>query len=142
MQLSITIHQPPHPESLIQVVAEPGLDIDLLERLDVTPRCTIRLAQLEPRVAVVDVRDLPLGALSVLLRMWGQASPTTRFLAIGEPGDEEMARHAVAAGASAYLTRDHSASAVSQALRSIVRGGWHLGPTGKRAVARLLGGRP
>jgi DNA-binding NarL/FixJ family response regulator len=138
MHLRITIHQDTHPESRLDVAYAPEFRVEVVARLTLTPETIPRLVELAPDALVADVRDLSLGTVTMLLRLWREALPSLRILTVGAEGDEEMARHAIASGSAAYLSRDHSPAALGHALRNVARGGWHLGATGKRAVASLL----
>lgn len=136
--ITATIHQRAFPDSRLDVMDPAGRWIRILARLDLSPESAQRLAALQPQVAILDLREQPLAMAGALLDACSAVSPQPRILVVGSPADDEMAALCLAAGASAYLSRDHGATALTRAVQDIVRGGWHMGATGKRAVATLV----
>ena len=137
MEIRVVTVQFENAETSVPMPAD--LPPHLVERLMGTPAAIARLRALAPDAVIVDVSGRRVDESTALLRRIRGASPRSKILVIGDAGDIAMAREAVLAGAAAYLSRHRSAFALSEALRSIVKGGWHLSPTGKQAVASLLG---
>jgi two-component system nitrate/nitrite response regulator NarL len=81
----------------------------------------------DPDVAVVDV-GLPDGDGVELTRLLRTAHPHCRVLVLTMTADADLARQAMAAGASGFLVKETDPEVVLGALRTVAEGGLVLGP--------------
>lgn len=96
------------------------------------------LAISKPAIVVADLRVAGSVDPARVFREVLTASPATQIVAICAPGDEDGAKHALAAGAAACLTRQSDPLAVLRAINDVMRGRMHLSPTGQRAIRDVL----
>lgn len=64
--------------------------------------------------------------------------PTIRILALSVHPEDEWAVRALRAGASGYLTKDHSPDQLLEAIRRVYRGGKYVSPTLAEQLAKQL----
>jgi two-component system invasion response regulator UvrY len=64
--------------------------------------------------------------------------PTIRVLALSVHPEDEWAVRALRAGASGYLTKDHSPDQLLEAIRRVYRGGKYVSPTLAEQLAKQL----
>ena len=103
-------------------------------------------------LVLLDV-SMPGGLFLETLRELRARHPTIRVLALSVHPEDEWAVRALRAGASGYLTKDHSPDQLLEAIRRVYRGGKYVSPTlaeqlathldggGKRAPHELLSDR-
>ena len=66
--------------------------------------------------------------------------PTVRVLALSVHPEDQWAVRALRAGASGYLTKDHSPDQLLEAIRRVYRGGKYVSPTLAERLAEQLNG--
>ena len=66
--------------------------------------------------------------------------PTVRVLALSVHPEDQWAVRALRAGASGYLTKDHSPDQLLEAIRRVYRGGKYVSPTLAERLAEQLDG--
>jgi len=66
--------------------------------------------------------------------------PTVRVLALSVHPEDQWAVRALRAGASGYLTKDHSQDQLLEAIRRVYRGGKYVSPTLAERLAEQLNG--
>jgi DNA-binding NarL/FixJ family response regulator len=66
--------------------------------------------------------------------------PTVRVLALSVHPEDQWAVRALRAGASGYLTKDHSPDQLLEAIRRVYRGGKYVSPTLAEQLAKQLDG--
>lgn len=114
------------PAEGIELVADACFDYDGLERIET----------LLPEVVVLDIRGLR-GSPTAPMAAVRRAAPAARLVVVGSPGDEIMARAALVAGASGYVSRDPNPAAILAAILGTARGEMHLTNTAQRVVQKM-----
>ena len=79
-------------------------------------------------LVLLDV-SMPGGLFLETLRELRTRHPTIRVLALSVHPEDEWAVRALRAGASGYLTKDHSPDQLLEAIRRVYRGGKYVSPT-------------
>ncbi len=97
------------------------------------------LALHAPQVAVLDVSMPGPGIAEVLTRV-GVEFPAVRTLVLSMFSEELYAKRALAAGASAYLSKDQSPELLVEAIRKVARGGRYVSPSLADLLVAELGG--
>jgi len=101
------------------------------------------LAGLETKptdLVLLDV-SMPGGLFLETLREVRDRHPSIRVLALSVHPEDEWAVRALKAGASGYLTKDHSPDQLLDAIRRVYRGGKYVSPTlAERLASQLDGG--
>src|SRR3989440_4193304 len=95
-------------------------------------------------LVLLDV-SMPGGLFLDTLRELRTRHPTIRVLALSVHPEDEWAVRALRAGASGYLTKDHSPDQLLDAIRRVYRGGKYVSPTLAEQLAKHLdagGARP
>ncbi len=91
-------------------------------------------------LVLLDV-SMPGGLFLETLRELRTRHPTIRVLALSVHPEDEWAVRALRAGASGYLTKDHSPDQLLDAIRRVYRGGKYVSPTlAERLATHLDGG--
>lgn len=119
------------------VEADPGMTIsgeagdatELLKALDTSPTDLVLL----------DV-SMPGGPFLETLGRLRERHPTIRVLTLSVHPEEQWAVRALRAGASGYLTKDHSPDQLLEAIRRVYRGGKYVSPTLAEHLAKQLNG--
>ncbi len=111
----------------LELVAEAGDGRDALERI----------RDLQPQVAVLDIRMPGLEGTQVLaaMRREGLATEVLFLSAFMEP---ELAYKTVASGAKGYLSKESSRHEVCEAIVSIARGGTAFAPEAQAGLAQQI----
>jgi DNA-binding NarL/FixJ family response regulator len=119
------------------VAADPGLVVageagdaeELLTALDRTATDLVLL----------DV-SMPGGPFLDTLQRLRAKHPTVRVLVLSVHPEDQWAVRALRAGASGYLTKDHSPDQLLEAIRRVYRGGKYVSPTLAEHLAKQLDG--
>jgi len=90
-------------------------------------------------LVLLDV-SMPGGLFLETLRELRTRHPTIRVLALSVHPEDEWAVRALRAGASGYLTKDHSPDQLLEAIRRVYRGGKYVSPTLAEQLATHLDG--
>ena len=90
-------------------------------------------------VVLLDV-SMPGGAFLETLRDLRAQHPTIRVLALSVHPEDQWAVRALRAGASGYLTKDHSPEQLLEAIRRVYRGGKYVSPALAEHLAQQLDG--
>ncbi len=90
-------------------------------------------------LVLLDV-SMPGGLFLETLRELRARHPTIRVLALSVHPEDEWAVRALRAGASGYLTKDHSPDQLLEAIRRVYRGGKYVSPTLAEQLATHLDG--
>jgi len=101
------------------------------------------LAGLETKATDLVLLDvsMPGGLFLETLRELRDRHPSIRVLALSVHPEDEWAVRALKAGASGYLTKDHSPDQLLHAIRRVYRGGKYVSPTlAERLASQLDGG--
>ncbi len=101
------------------------------------------LAGLETKATDLVLLDvsMPGGLFLETLRELRARHPSIRVLALSVHPEDEWAVRALKAGASGYLTKDHSPDQLLDAIRRVYRGGKYVSPTlAERLASQLDGG--
>ena len=101
------------------------------------------LAGLETKATDLVLLDvsMPGGLFLETLKELRTRHPTIRMLALSVHPEDEWAVRALRAGASGYLTKDHSPDQLLDAIRRVYRGGKYVSPTlAERLATHLDGG--
>ena len=88
-------------------------------------------------LVLLDV-SMPGGLFLETLRELRTRHPTIRVLALSVHPEDEWAVRALRAGASGYLTKDHSPDQLLEAIRRVYRGGKYVSPTLAEHLAKHL----
>ena len=88
-------------------------------------------------LVLLDV-SMPGGLFLETLRDLRTRHPTIRVLALSGHPEDEWAVRALRAGASGYLTKDHSPDQLLDAIRRVYRGGKYVSPTLAEHLAKHL----
>ena len=101
------------------------------------------LAGLETKATDLVLLDvsMPGGLFLETLRELRNRHPSIRVLALSVHPEDEWAVRALKAGASGYLTKDHSPDQLLDAIRRVYRGGKYVSPSlAERLASQLDGG--
>ena len=101
------------------------------------------LAGLETKATDLVLLDvsMPGGLFLETLKELRTRHPTIRVLALSVHPEDEWAIRALRAGASGYLTKDHSPEQLLEAIRRVYRGGKYVSPSlAERLASQLDGG--
>ncbi len=90
-------------------------------------------------LVLLDV-SMPGGPFLETLRELRARHPTIRVLVLSVHPEDEWAVRALRAGASGYLTKDHSPDQLLEAIRRVYRGGKYVSPTLAEQLAKHLDG--
>ena len=88
-------------------------------------------------LVLLDV-SMPGGLFIETLKELRTRHPTIRVLALSVHPEDEWAVRALRAGASGYLTKDHSPDQLLEAIRRVYRGGKYVSPTLAEQLAKQL----
>ena len=88
-------------------------------------------------LVLLDV-SMPGGLFLETLRELRTRHPTVRVLTLSVHPEDEWAVRALRAGASGYLTKDHSPEQLLEAIRRVYRGGKYVSPTLAEQLAKHL----
>lgn len=113
----------------------------LQARLTIEKMSVREVESLAPQILIADLRGCDIGSMLAFLVQLKEASPHSKLIAVGSPGDQAAAVAVIGAGASAYLSRDHSIAALDAVIFATLRGRVSLGPTGQKAIASLMRGK-
>jgi two-component system nitrate/nitrite response regulator NarL len=116
----------------------PGLDL-VAEESD-GRRALRALRELEPHVALLDMRMPELDGMQVLNALVREGLPT-RVVFLSAHADGATVYAAVGAGASAYLSKDLPGDAVCDAIALVARGGTVLPPEVQHGIAAEIRSR-
>jgi DNA-binding NarL/FixJ family response regulator len=97
------------------------------------------LAHTATDVVLLDV-SMPGGLFLETLRELRAKHPTVRVLVLSVHPEDQWAVRALRAGASGYLTKDHSPDQLLDAIRRVYRGGKYVSPTLAEHLAEHLEG--
>ncbi len=119
------------------VAADPGLVVageagDAEELLTALDRTVTDLV-------LLDV-SMPGGPFLDTLQRLRAKHPTVRVLVLSVHPEDQWAVRALRAGASGYLTKDHSPDQLLEAIRRVYRGGKYVSPTLAEHLAKQLDG--
>lgn len=100
------------------------------------------LAALQSTAADLVLLDvsMPGGPFLETLKELRARHPTVRVLALSVHPEDQWAVRALRAGASGYLTKDHSPDQLLEAIRRVYRGGKYVSPTLAQRLAEQLDG--
>jgi DNA-binding NarL/FixJ family response regulator len=100
------------------------------------------LAALQATAADLVLLDvsMPGGPFLETLKELRTRHPTVRVLALSVHPEDQWAVRALRAGASGYLTKDHSPDQLLEAIRRVYRGGKYVSPTLAERLAEQLDG--
>ena len=100
------------------------------------------LAALQSTAADLVLLDvsMPGGPFLETLKELRTRHPTVRVLALSVHPEDQWAVRALRAGASGYLTKDHSPDQLLEAIRRVYRGGKYVSPTLAERLAEQLDG--
>jgi DNA-binding NarL/FixJ family response regulator len=90
-------------------------------------------------LVLLDV-SMPGGPFLETLRALRERYPTVRVLVLSVHPEDQWAIRALRAGASGYLTKDHSPNQLLEAIRRVYRGGKYVSPTLAEQLASQLDG--
>jgi two-component system, NarL family, invasion response regulator UvrY len=90
-------------------------------------------------LVLLDV-SMPGGPFLETLRSLRERHPTVRVLVLSVHPEDQWAVRALRAGASGYLTKDHSPDQLLEAIRRVYRGGKYVSPTLAEQLASQLDG--
>jgi two-component system, NarL family, invasion response regulator UvrY len=90
-------------------------------------------------LVLLDV-SMPGGPFLENLRALRERHPTIRVLVLSVHPEDQWAVRALRAGASGYLTKDHSPDQLIEAIRRVYRGGKYVSPTLAEQLATQLDG--
>ena len=90
-------------------------------------------------LVLLDV-SMPGGPFLETLRDLRARHPTVRVLVLSVHPEDQWAVRALKAGASGYLTKDHSPDQLLEAIRRVYRGGKYVSPTLAERLATQLDG--
>ena len=119
------------------VEADPGMVI--AGEAGDAPSLQSGLAQTPADVVLLDV-SMPGGLFLETLRALRARHPTVRVLVLSVHPEDQWAVRALRAGASGYLTKDHSPDQLLDAIRRVYRGGKYVSPTLAEHLAEHLDG--
>jgi DNA-binding NarL/FixJ family response regulator len=88
-------------------------------------------------LVLLDV-SMPGGRFIETLRTLRERHPTIRVLVLSVHPEDQWAVRALRAGASGYLTKDHSPDQLLEAIRRVYRGGKYISPTLAEQLANQL----
>lgn len=88
-------------------------------------------------LVLLDV-SMPGGPFLETLRALRERHPTIRVLVLSVHPEDQWAVRALKAGASGYLTKDHSPDQLLEAIRRVYRGGKYVSPTLAERLASQL----
>ncbi|MGH7635231.1 MAG: response regulator, partial [Gemmatimonadaceae bacterium] len=88
-------------------------------------------------LVLLDV-SMPGGHFLDTLRELRERHPTIRVLVLSVHAEDQWAVRALRAGASGYLTKDHSPDQLLEAIRRVYRGGKYVSPTLAEQLASQL----
>lgn len=88
-------------------------------------------------LVLLDV-SMPGGPFLDTLRALRERHPTIRVLVLSVHPEDQWAVRALRAGASGYLTKDHSPDQLLEAIRRVYRGGKYVSPTLAEQLASQL----
>ena len=88
-------------------------------------------------LVLLDV-SMPGGHFLETLRELRERHPTIRVLVLSVHAEDQWAVRALRAGASGYLTKDHSPDQLLEAIRRVYRGGKYVSPTLAEQLASQL----
>ena len=95
------------------------------------------------RSAIVDIVlldiSMPGAPFIETLKRLREDHPTVRVLVLSAHPEDQWAVRALRAGASGYLTKDHSPDQLVEAVRRVSRGGRYISPTLAEQLASRLG---
>lgn len=98
------------------------------------------LAAAATDLVLLDV-SMPGSPFLETLRALREGHPTVRVLVLSVHPEDQWAVRALRAGASGYLTKDHSPAQLLEAIRRVYRGGKYVSPTlAEHLVSQLEGG--
>jgi DNA-binding NarL/FixJ family response regulator len=97
------------------------------------------LATAATDIVLLDV-SMPGGAFLETLQALREQHPTVRVLVLSVHPEDQWAVRALRAGASGYLTKDHSPGQLLEAIRRVYRGGKYVSPALAEQLATQLGG--
>ncbi len=137
----------PHPmfhEGLRRLFAEAG-DIELVSEAGSVEAALRSVAGASIDVAVVETELLPEAGgepagIDTIARIRA-VQPSTRCVALSVRGSRRELEKALAAGASAFVTRSGSASELMEAIRAVHAGRWHVCPRVTEGLVVTLGKR-
>jgi DNA-binding NarL/FixJ family response regulator len=90
-------------------------------------------------LVLLDV-SMPGGPVLETLRALRERHPTIRVLVLSVHPEDQWAVRVLRAGASGYLTKDHSPAQLLEAIRRVHRGGKYVSPTLAEQLASQLDG--
>lgn len=96
------------------------------------------LTQAAVDVVLLDV-SMPGSPFTDTLRRMREEHPTVRVLVLSVHPEDQWAIRALRAGASGYLTKDHSPEQLLEAVRRVYRGGRFISPSLAEQLAAHLG---
>jgi DNA-binding NarL/FixJ family response regulator len=91
-------------------------------------------------LVLLDV-SMPGGPVLETLRALRERHPTIRVLVLSVHPEDQWAVRVLRAGASGYLTKDHSPAQLLEAIRRVHRGGKYVSPSLAEQLASQLDGR-
>jgi two-component system invasion response regulator UvrY len=103
------------------------------------PTLLAALASTATDLILLDV-SMPGGPFLETLRELRERHPTIRVLVLSVHAEDQWAVRALRAGASGYLTKDHSPDQLLEAIRRVYRGGKYVSPTLAEQLASHLDG--
>jgi len=120
------------------VEADPGMVIS--GEVDAAAALLAGLETKATDLVLLDV-SMPGGLFLETLKELRTRHPTIRVLALSVHPEDEWAVRALRAGASGYLTKDHSPEQLLEAIRRVYRGGKYVSPSlAERLASQLDGG--
>jgi DNA-binding NarL/FixJ family response regulator len=126
IRLLIADDHPVVREGLRRIVQDaPGLEV--VGEVASGPELLERLPRLPADIVLLDVTMPGPGFLEVLQRLRSE-HPTVAVLVLSVHPEDQYAVRALRAGASGYLTKDHSPEELTEAIRRVYRGHKYVSP--------------
>lgn len=129
-----------HPivRSGLRRIAEEDTGINVTAEASSGQETVSRLATSIVDVVLLDV-SMPGAPFMETLRQIREEHPTVRVLVLSAHPEDQWAIRALRAGASGYLTKDHSPGQLVEAVRRVFRGGKYVSPQLAERLASQLG---
>ncbi len=119
-------------------IAEENRSISVTAEASSGDEALAALRQAAVDVVLLDV-SMPGASFTDTLRRLREEHPTVRVLVLSVHPEDQWAVRALRAGASGYLTKDHSPEQLLEAVRRVYRGGRYVSPTLAERLAAHLG---
>ena len=119
-------------------IAEEDEDITVTAEASDGPGTHAALQTAPVDIVLLDI-SMPGAPFIDTLKRLREEHPTVRVLVLSAHPEDQWAVRALRAGASGYLTKDHSPNQLVEAVRRVFRGGRYVSPTLAERLATQLG---